>query len=99
MLGPMYLAEITPKLAIPLIIETLLRIEMIAEEEIIAEAEMTAVIETLIEEIIIGTTLEIENREMIERVDMIEAIVEINIDPQNSRALEETFTKVTNSPV
>ena len=97
MLGPMYLAGITPKLAIPLIIETLLRIEMIAEEEIIAEAEMTAVIETLIEKIIIGTTTIILLTT--ERVDMTEATVEINIDPRNSRALEETFTKVTNSPV
>ena len=93
MLGPMYLAEITPKLAIPLIIETLLRIEMIAEEEIIAEAEMTAVIETLKEEIIAVNLLTTE------RVDMTEATVEINIDPRDLRALEETFTKVTNSPV
>ena len=34
-----------------------------------------------------------------ERVDMTGAPVEINIDPRNSRALEETFTKVINSPV
>ena len=34
-----------------------------------------------------------------ERVDMTEATVEINIDPRNLRALEETFTKVTNFPV
>ena len=74
MLGPMFLAEITPKPAIPLIIETLLRIEMIAEAEI--------------------TILP-----MIERADSIEAQVEIAIDLRDLRALEETFTKVTNSPV
>ena len=34
-----------------------------------------------------------------EEVDMTEATVETNINPRNSRALEETFTKVTNSPV
>jgi hypothetical protein len=74
MLGPMFLAEITPKPAIPLIIETLLRIEMIAEAEI--------------------TILP-----MIERADMIGAKVEIAINLRDLRALEETFTKVTNSPV
>ena len=80
MLGPMFLAEITPKPAIPLIIETLLRIEMIAEEEIIAEAEITIL-------------------PMIERADLIEAKVEKAINLRDLRALEETFTKVTNSPV
>ena len=34
-----------------------------------------------------------------ERVDMTGATVETNIDPRNLRALVETFTKVTNSPV
>ena len=74
MLGLMFLAEITPKPAIPLIIETLLRIEMIAEAEI-----------TILPKI--------------EGADMIGAKVEIAINLRDLRALEETFTKVTNSPV
>ena len=36
---------------------------------------------------------------MIERADMIGAKVEIAINLRDLQALEETFTKVTNSPV
>ena len=43
--------------------------------------------------------LEITILPMIERADMIGAKVEIIINPRDLRALEETFTKVTNSPV
>ena len=43
--------------------------------------------------------LEITILPMIERADMIGAKVEITINPRDLRALEETFTKVTNSPV
>ena len=43
--------------------------------------------------------LEITILPMIERADMIGAKVEIAIDLRDLRALEETFTKVTNSPV
>ena len=43
--------------------------------------------------------LEITILPMIERADMIGAKVEIAINLRDLRALEETFTKVTNSPV
>ena len=43
--------------------------------------------------------LEIKILPMIERADLIEAKVEIAINLRDLRALEETFTKVTNSPV
>ena len=43
--------------------------------------------------------LEITILPMIERADMIGAKVEITINLRDLRALEETFTKVTNSPV
>ncbi len=43
--------------------------------------------------------LEITILPMIERADMIEARVEIAINLRDLQALEETFTKVTNSPV
>ena len=43
--------------------------------------------------------LEITILPMIERADMIGAKVEIAINLRDLQALEETFTKVTNSPV
>ena len=43
--------------------------------------------------------LEITILPMIERADMIGARVEIAINLRDLQALEETFTKVTNSPV
>ena len=43
--------------------------------------------------------LEITILPMIERADMTGAKVEIAINLRDLRALEETFTKVTNSPV
>ena len=43
--------------------------------------------------------LEITILPMIERADLIEAKVEIAINLRDLQALEETFTKVTNSPV
>ena len=49
--------------------------------------------------VVVLAKLEITILPMIERADMIGAKVEIAINLRDLRALEETFTKVTNSPV
>ena len=49
--------------------------------------------------VVVLAKLEITILPMIEKADMIGARVEIAIDLRDLRALEETFTKVTNSPV
>ena len=49
--------------------------------------------------VVVLAKLEITILPMIERADMIGARVEIAINLRDLQALEETFTKVTNSPV
>ena len=49
--------------------------------------------------VVVLAKLEITILPMIERADLIEAKVEIVINLRDLQALEETFTKATNSPV